>query len=388
MFIGFDAKRAFQNKTGLGNYSRTLLSSLDEYFSEHQYILFAPKRTSQFNIEGNRSLTAYTPGWQPAKKFPSLWRSFWMTRDLEKQHIDLYHGLSNELPAGIEKTGIRSVVTIHDLIFELLPKHYDKGEVWVYKRKFRHACQQADAIIATSECTKKDIVNIYNIHPDKIHVCYQSCNEAYAQPLAHEAIAQIKKQYHLPETYFLYVGSIIERKNLLDICRALHVLKDKCDIPLVVIGEGKKYKKQVQQWLAKHNFSNRVIFLSDATTTKNTTGYQTGLDFPAIYQGARAFIYPSIYEGFGIPILEALHSNIPVIAANSSSLPEVGGRAALYYEPSYIDGLCDVIMKAAYDEDTRQRCIKAAGQQVLQFTRKQFAEQVMKVYQLAIDNGQ
>lgn len=380
MFIGFDAKRAFQNKTGLGNYSRTLLSSLNEYFPEHQYVLFAPKQTGQFDIKGSKALTAYTPDWQPAKKFPSLWRSFWMTRDLEKLNINLYHGLSNELPAGIEKTAIRSVVTIHDLIFELLPKHYDIGEVMVYKRKFRKACRQADAIIATSEHTKKDIIDIYNIHPDKIHVCYQSCNEVYAQSLTPGAIAQIKKQYQLPETYFLYVGSIIERKNLLDICKALHALKDKCEIPLVVIGEGKQYKKHVQQWLAKHNFSNSVIFLSDAIATKNSTGYQTGRDFPAIYQGARAFIYPSIYEGFGIPILEALHSNIPVIAANKTCLPEVGGKAALYYEPYNTDALCDVIMKAAYDTTIRQQCIEAARQQVLHFTRKKFAERVMNVY--------
>jgi glycosyltransferase involved in cell wall biosynthesis len=380
MYFGYDAKRAFQNKTGLGNYSRTLLSSLNEYFAEHQYLLFAPKETSLFDTEGFNSLKIITPDWQPAKNFPSLWRSLWMTRDLIKSGITLFHGLSNELPAGIEKTEIRSVVTIHDLIFELFPRQYDKGEVWVYKRKFRNACRQADAIIATSEHTKKDIVNIYNIHPDKIHVCYQSCNQAYGQQLSTEAIGQIKKQYQLPETYFLYVGSIIERKSLLDICKALYALKDKCDIPLVVIGEGRQYKKHVQQWLAEKNFSHRVIFLTDTASAKISAGYQTGRDFPAIYQGARAFIYPSIYEGFGIPILEALHSNIPVIAAGSSSLPEVGGDAALYFEPHFTDGLCDVLLKAAYDESIRQQCIDKGRQQIRHFTGKKFAENVMKVY--------
>lgn len=380
MIIGFDAKRAFQNKTGLGNYSRTLLTSLDEYFAEHQYVLFTPKQTSLFDIEGSNAMKAFMPDWQPAKKFTSLWRSLWMTRDLIRSKITLYHGLSNELPAGIEKTDIRSVVTIHDLIFEVLPNHYDKGEVWVYKRKFRNACRQADAIIATSEHTKKDIVDIYNIQPDKIHVCYQSCNEAYTLSLAPAIIAQTKKQYNLPEHYFLYVGSIIERKSLLSICKALLALKDKCDIPLVVIGEGKQYKKQVQHWLAQKGFSQQVIFLNDTAAAKNSTGYQTGRDFPAIYQGARAFIYPSIYEGFGIPILEALHSNIPVIAANNSSLPEVGGKAALYFEPHITEGLCDAMLKAAYDETIRQQCIDAARQQILHFTRKKFSESVMKVY--------
>ncbi|THU40245.1 glycosyltransferase family 4 protein [Niastella caeni] len=380
MIIGFDAKRAFQNKTGLGNYSRTLLTSLNEYFPQHQCLLFTPKRTPLLKTEGSPNLRVITPEWQPAKKFPSLWRSLWMTRDLKKYNIPLYHGLSNELPAGINKTGIRSVVTIHDLIFEMFPHQYDKGEVWVYKKKFRNACQQADAIIATSEHTKTDIINIYKVHPEKVHVCYQSCDVAYGQPLSPVMISQIKKQYHLPETYFLYVGSIIERKNLLTVCKALHALKNKCEIPLVVIGEGKQYKKKVQQWLAQHNLLHQVIFLSEMETSKNSPDYQTGRHFPAIYQGAKAFIYPSMYEGFGIPVLEALHSHIPVITTNSSSLPEVGGDAALYFEPNDVEGLCDALINAAYNDTIRQHCINKAQQQILQFTRQKFAASVLNVY--------
>lgn len=382
MIIGFDAKRAFQNKTGLGNYSRTLLGSLDEYFGDHQYVLFAPKQTSLFNIRETHSCKVITPEWQPAKMFSSLWRSVWMTRDLKKSGISIYHGLSNELPAGIAKTGIKSVVTIHDLIFEHYPQQYDRTEVPIYRKKFRQACHSADAIIATSVCTKKDIIELYNIPPEKIHVCYQSCNPAFSKKLQREQLSEIRQQYHLPETYFLYVGSIIERKNLLLICKALHALRAKLDIPLVVIGEGKKYKKEVQQWLASQGFSNRIIFLSDTDAAKKSVCYQTGDHFPAIFQNARALIYPSIYEGFGIPILEALNSGIPVIAANSSSLPEVGGDAALYFEPDDFEGLCDVIWKVAVDETVRQQCIQRAEKHVIDFTPQKCAESVLNIYRL------
>jgi len=381
MIIGFDAKRAFQNKTGLGNYSRTLLYSLNEYFEQHQYILFTPKQTLLFNTNEMPSAKVITPAWQPAKLLSSVWRSKWITHDLKKAGLHVYHGLSNEIPAGMRKTGIPSVVTIHDLIFEHYPQQYDKGEVLVYRKKFRYACKQADAIIATSLHTKKDIIDIYNIRPDKIHVCYQSCNQAYAQKLSSAQLSQIQKQYNLPETYFLYVGSIIERKNLLLICQALKLLKSKLPIPLVVVGEGKAYKEKVKQWLTQHDLLNEVIFLSDTDTAKHSRDYQNGSHFPAIYQNALALIYPSIYEGFGIPVLEALTSGIPVIAARSSSLPEVGGDAVLYFTPNDVAGLCDCMLQIALDDETRQQCIQNAARHVLNFTQQKCAESVMKVYQ-------
>jgi glycosyltransferase involved in cell wall biosynthesis len=380
MIIGFDAKRAFQNRTGLGNYSRTLLLSLNEYFPGYSYFLFAPKQTPLLDISTTPSLHVFTPRWQPARQFPSLWRSLWMTKDLKRSGVKLYHGLSNEIPAAIEYTNIRSVVTIHDLIFEFHPYLYDRTEVWTYKRKFRHACLNADVIIATSAHTKKDIVELYGIHPDKIYVCYQSCSENYWEPVSQETKQEVKKQYLLPDNYFLYVGSITDRKNLMAICKAMYAVKDKLDIPLVVVGEGKHYKKQVQQWLAGHGLSDRVIFLSDTPAAKRSADYQTGRHFPAIYQNARALIYPSLYEGFGIPILEALVSGIPVIAANATSLPEVGGKAALYFNPGDENGLCDCMLKMAFDETVRQQCIQEARQQILYFTRQAAAESVIGVY--------
>lgn len=380
MIIGFDAKRAFQNRTGLGNYSRTLLQSLYDNYKDNQYVLFAPKRTSMFPLSEAPAFSVVTPNWQPAKLLPSVWRSMWMTKDLKRSGITLYHGMSNELPAGIQNTRIPSIVSIHDVIFEKYPEYYHRSEVVIYRKKFRAACKNADIIMAMSEQTKNDIVALYGVDKNKVRVCYQSCDPIFRTLVDAETKAQIRKLYGLPEQYFLYLGSIIERKDLLSICKALHQLGDKVDIPLVVVGKGKEYKKTVQQWLAEHNMTDRVIFLSDTAVANSTPEFQTGAHFPAIYQNALGFIYPSVYEGFGIPILEALSGGVPVIAANASSLPEVGGDAALYFQPGNAEQLANQILKLSQDQELRVNCRMMGLLQSAQFSMANCAAKVMDVY--------
>ena len=132
-----------------------------------------------------------------------------------RHRIELFHGLSNEIPIGLNKVNIPSVVTIHDLIFRHYPNQYSWVDRQIYDYKFRYACENAQRIVAISESTKKDIVHFYNINPDKIKVIYQSCHERFVQERSQKTIDAVLKKYNLPENYLLYVGSIIERKNLL-----------------------------------------------------------------------------------------------------------------------------------------------------------------------------
>ncbi len=237
---------------------------------------------------------------------PSAWRSSWVKKDLKRLKIDLYHGLSHEIPVGIQKTGIKSVVTIHDLIHERYPEQYSYADVTIYRKKFRNACNHADKIIAISEQTKKDIIEFYKIPETKINVCYQSCNPSFMETVSEADRINIKELYNLPDQFFLYVGSVIERKNLLNICKAVQLLKDDLNIPLVVIGDGGDYKRKVKEFISQHNLTDSIIFLSESETAKGLESFQHAEDFPAIYQSAIAMIYPSFFEGFGIPVLEAL----------------------------------------------------------------------------------
>lgn len=380
MNIGFDAKRAFHNRTGLGHYSRSLITALADYFPQHDYYLFNPRPSDWFALN-KKNLHEVLPRAFHHQLLPALWRSNWIITDLKKHKLNIYHGLSHELPLHIHKTGIRSVVTIHDLIHERFPEQYAKLDVKIYRQKFLYACRHADKIIAISEQTRRDIMDFYKIPQEKIVVCYQSCNPAFALPVGEEVKKKIKEKYHLPDQYFLYVGALIERKNLFNICKALILLQKELTVPLVVIGDGKKYKQKVSDFIKQNGLEKRVIFLSDHPLAKVSSSFLQASDFPAIYQSAIAMIYPSFFEGFGIPVLEALWSRLPVITSNVSCLPETGGEGAYYVNPDSVEEIAEGMKKIFSDNALRETLKEKGWQQAQRFTPRQAASAVMNVYQ-------
>jgi glycosyltransferase involved in cell wall biosynthesis len=380
MKIAFEAKRAYTNGTGLGHYSRTLLSSLATYYPEHAYYLCTPKVTDRYNAGAFPNMQVVTPQSFPGSLFTAAWRSSWVKKDLQRLGIDLYHGLSHEIPMGIQHTRIKSVVTIHDLIFERYPKQFNPIDVKIYRKKFSYACANADKVIAISQQTKEDIMSFYHTPADKIEVCYQSCNPAFAATVSEAEKQRIHAVYQLPERFYLYVGSIIERKNLLTICKALKLLQGPHAIPLVVIGEGDDYKKQVQQYIQEQGLQQQVLFLSDVPAIKDLPSFRSAADFPAIYQQAICMIYPSIFEGFGIPVLEALFSRIPVITSNISCLPEAGGEGAWYVDPYDAAQMAEAMQQIAENETIRNNLAHKGLQHAQNFTADKCAAAVMQVY--------
>lgn len=379
MNIGFDAKRAFHNNTGLGNYSRTLINGLANLYPEHEYFLFNPKPSKRFPKPDFKNVHELLPMDFFHKRLSSFWRSSAQTRDIKNNHIDVFHGLSGELPFGIQRSGAKAVVTIHDLIFERYPKQYGVINTNIYRKKFQYACAKADRVIAISAQTKTDLIDLYKIPEEKIEVCYQSCAPHFAEKATDQKKQQLRNAYHLPEQFFLYVGSIIERKNLLRICEGL--VAGNITTPLVVVGNGKKYKEDVKTFLANHNRTAQVLFLSE----KNIGDQKLSLNYPenlaALYQMALALVYPSIYEGFGIPVLEALWSGLPVITSNISCLPETGGDAAYYVDPFRVEELATALKKVGEDELLRSSMREKGAQHAQNFTLEKCTGSVMKVYQ-------
>lgn len=372
MKIGFDAKRAFQNNTGLGNYSRTLISSLVKDFPEEEYYLFAPKQTTMYNA--SPEVKVVLPEKQLHRWFKSAWRSRFVVKDLRRYDIDIYHGLSHELPFGIHKSGIRSVVTMHDLIFERYPEQYNAIDVLTYRRKARYACEQADRVVAISEQTKQDLITYYHTPAHKIDVVYQSCDPAFSVTWQDDDIAALGAKYQLPSQYFLYVGSLIERKNLLGIVTAMNTLKGTVDIPLVVLGNGSGYKKKVKAYLDANGLTRQVVFLNEQVRLENS-------ELPGLYQGALALIYPSIFEGFGIPVLEALWSRTPVITSQGSCFAETAGDGALYVDPLNPATIADAMKRIVSQPSLVKQLQEKGIQHAQHFTPEKCAAAMMKVYQ-------
>lgn len=379
MNIGFDAKRAFQNNTGLGNYSRTLIQSLAKHFPQHNYLLFAPKITDDFQPQ-NDLVKVISPFSSIHKKFSGAWRRKWVIKDLLENQVDLYHGLSHRIPKGIQRTKIPTVVTIHDLIFERFPDQYSWTDKIIYRAQFKYACKYCKEIIAISEQTKSDLIKFYKVAAEKITVCYQSCNPIFKKVATNAQMKIVGDLYSLPQRYFLYVGSIIERKNLMVICKALVLLKGKLAIPVVVIGRGKAYKEVVKKFIQLNQIEKEIIFLSDNEEAHTNPFFKDSTHLPAIYQMAEALIYPSIFEGFGIPILEALCSSLPVISSNASCMPEVGGDAAIYFDPTDENILAEHMINLISNKELRKTKIEKGLQQATKFSEENCASAVMDVY--------
>lgn len=380
MLIGYDGKRAFQNKTGLGNYSRSLVTILAYYYPQHQFTLFAPKKTGLFNLDKLNNVNAITPATLLGNTFKGWWRRKGMVKQIAHAGIDIYHGISNELPAAIKKTKVKTVVTVHDIIFERYPETYNFDERYVHRWKVKQACKTADAIIAISEQTKADLISYYAIDAHKIFVAYQSCNPIFQKIISAEAKNIVKNRYQLPDEYFLFVSSIAPRKNLITICKALTLLKNKINIPLVVIGNGKREKEEAKEFLYANGIAERVIFLNEMPVA-NEEAFTSAADFPAIYQQALALVYPSIFEGFGLPLLEALWSGLSVICSDTSSLPEVAGDAALYFSPLDAKALAAHLLNIVQQPDIAIALRAKGFIQAQKFTPEKYAHNIMNVYQ-------
>ncbi len=370
MKIGFDAKRAFTNSSGLGNYSRFTIEALLQYFPQNEYVLYTPEQRPPFQrfYPPTASLQVVEPqgGW---RRLPSLWRVFNLANVVKKQRLDIYHGLSNELPAHIGHRVSKTVVTIHDLIFLRYPEFYKPIDRYIYEHKFRRACEQSDHIVAISEQTKADIVAYYGIDPVKIAVIYQDCHPIFQLPLNSHCLFTVRQKYMLPERYLLCVGTIEPRKNQLNLLKAWH--QSGTDLDLVLVGRQTNYAKQLKTYIAQHQLEATVHFMP----------YIPFEELPAFYQMATLFAYPSVFEGFGIPIVEALNSGVPVITSQGSCFSEAGGKAALYIHPDSINELADAIDRVSRDQNLRRQMIHAGHEHALQFRPKRTIRQLHDLYE-------
>ena len=373
MNIAFDAKRITNNATGLGNYSRFVLEALTEYRPENRYLLYSPSigRPELYReLLEHRSVQLHTPHRALAFLGGSLWRNYSIPRLVREAKVDLFHGLSNELPLGLYRAQrVGTVVTIHDLAFIRYPQYYKPIDRLLYRRKYGASARAADHVITVSEQTRRDVIDIFGVEEERVTTVYQGCSERFAQ-IQPEEVAAARQALRLPQRYMLFVGSIEERKNLLLAVEALAQLQDK-ELHLVAVGRRTPYVQQVLDRARRLGVTSRLHLL-----------HQVGATYlPGIYGGAEAFVYPSRFEGFGIPIIEALNAGIPVIGATGSCLEEAGGPTSLYTDPDNADMLASLIDRVLIDISLRRLMIDEGRSYVERFTPKRIARDLSQVYE-------
>lgn len=322
---------------------------------------------------------------------PDVWRSVWTGLRAKGDGVELFHGLSHELPFGLSK-GVKKVVTMHDLIVRRYPEFFKPADRIIHRLKMHHACRVADVVVAISEQTKSDLMELMGVEEEKIRVVYQSCDPIFwdlppnPSPKGEEGSVEtaaccvskheaVREKYGLPERYVICVGTVEERKNQATAVRALALLPE--DVQLVIVGRPRgNYPQEVRRVARECGVENRVVFLDKADFA----------DFPMLYSGAVASVYMSVFEGFGIPILESFCCDTPVVTSNCSSMPEAGGEAALYAAPSDYETVACHLRRLLEDGAFRRERIEKGQTQRLRFAPQKVSADMMAVYKSLLND--
>lgn len=371
MIIGYDAKRAALNATGLGNYSRLVIDLMSQALPEAKLRLYTPRRGDLYHEKLGMEYVVPGRWWRPMS---GAWRmERGVTNDLIKSGVNLYHGLSGELPLDIKRANVPSVVTIHDLIFRKMPRCYKAVDRAMYDFKFSNACRNASRIMAISERTKQDIMEIYGVPERRIDVVYQGCHQIFSEVPGPEEIARVRSHYHLPERYIIALATLEQRKNQRLAINALKGLPE--DVILVLAGRPRdsEYKKELIRTIYRNDVGDRVKFLHEVPFDA----------LPGLYGGSVFASYTSRYEGFGLPVVEALLSGVPVIAATGSCLEEAGGPGAIYVNPDDVDQYVAEARRLLDDSDLRQQLVKAGQEHAQKFSAKNFTQGLLDCYHKA-----
>ena len=324
MTIGFDAKRLLANRSGLGAYARTLVGNLLRHAPPAAAHLYTPRVDARVDARDVLDHPAAHLHRHRGGLAGAYWRTRGVVADLRRDGIGLYHGLSQELPVGLRAAGVRSVVTIHDLIQQRHPEQFPWFDRRVYDLKVGYAVRHADRVVAITEHTRRDVLARYpEVDPARVRVVVQSCDPLFFAPAAAEEVEAARARFGLPADYLLAVGSLVARKNHRVLLEAYARLAPAERVPLVIVGRGPEREALLARARAL-GLAGLLRILTDVDATR---------ELRAVYAGAVALAYPSVVEGFGIPLVEASLQGVPVLAGDVPAMREAGGPGARYVAP-------------------------------------------------------
>jgi glycosyltransferase involved in cell wall biosynthesis len=364
MRIAIDARKL--RDFGIGTYLRNILIELSRLDRETEYVVLCrPDDAGAGDVLGRNF--RMVPETAPAYSIAEQYR---IPLSLARERVNMVHEPHYVLPPLVR---CRSVVTIHDCIHLMFPQYlpsklahvYAKGSMWSAARK-------ADRILTVSEASKRDILRFFNVPPEKVAVIYNAIDERFLAPANAERMELVRQRYQLDHPFVLYVGNIKPHKNIERLIDAFGRARSQCpdDLKLIIIGDEISKYPGLRQSVHKHKLDKHVRFL----------GFQPMETLAAFYRLARAFVFPSLYEGFGLPPLEAMACGSPVVTSNVSSLPEVAGGAALLVDPYDANAIAGGIVRAVTDETLRADLISRGLDRARSFSWPQSVKKIHGIY--------
>jgi glycosyltransferase involved in cell wall biosynthesis len=365
MRVAIDARKL--HDFGIGTYIRNLLRQLARIDHDTEYVLLCQKADLDIAAQlgpNFRTVLEPSPNYSVREQIHVPWV-------LRREHPDVYHAPHYVLPAGVR---CRSVVTIHDCIHLMFPQYLPNKAAYAYARaSMWAAARRSDCILTVSEASKRDILHFFKVPPEKIVVVYNAIDDHFRVTPAEEDVARVRERYQLDHQFVLYVGNIKPHKNLVRLIEAFAELRTSGfdELKLLIIGDEISKLPALRRAVHRHKLHKHVRFL----------GYLPDQTLAILYRLASAFVFPSLYEGFGLPALEAMASGTPVVTSNVSSLPEVAGDAALLVDPydvdSLVEGLRRVLSDPVLAADLRRRGLERSRE----FSWERSVEKTRQVYQ-------
>ena len=365
MRIAIDARKL--RDYGIGTYVRNLLRHLSRIDSKTEYVLFCRAEDCGVVEELGENFRAVP---EPARPY-SASEQLRIPMDLRREGIDLFHAPHYVLPP---LTPCKSVVTIHDCIHLRFPQYLPNRLAYAYARSsLWFATHRSERVLTVSEASKRDILRYFRVPDRKIDVIYNAIDERFGEPPSPEEIERVRDRYQLNAPYVLYAGNIKPHKNLERLIEAFHMLRrgDLEHVKMLIIGDEISKYATLRRAVHKYKLHKHVRFF----------GFVPDKTLAVLYRLARAFVFPSLYEGFGLPPLEAMASGTPVITSNLSSLPEVVGDAALLIDPYDADAIADAMRRVLLDSDLREDLRLRGLRRVAEFSWDRSVRRVREIYE-------
>lgn len=375
MPIYLDVSAAVHAKAGIGRYAGSLARALVAR-APSRFALFYNRDKGTRPPDGLAGVPASTvrAGYKPWRM--AVWMGHLAGASFQRlvPGAELFHATEHLLPPLRE---VPTVLTVHDMIFRLFPEHQKRLNYWYLNATMPLYCRRADAIITVSQTSKQDLLKYYQVDPGKVTVIYEAASAEFV-PADAAAAARVRLKYNLPDQYLIHVGTIEPRKNLVRLVEALdHLRRQGTRIPLLLVG-GKG-------WLYDGLF--RRLSELQIRDEVHLSGYVPAEDLPLLYAAATAATVPSVYEGFGLPVLEAMACGIPVISSTASCLPEIGGDAARYFEPASVPEMAEAIRAVWTDAELRAEMRARGIERAAGFSWKRAAGETIAVYRRLLDQG-